>query len=62
MNEMLRTTTHRLKVIAGDFEDEKTGGLTMQSTEGPCLSGIPLGGWKTDVRRREAWTAGLDAP
>lgn len=44
MTEMLKTTTHRPKIIAGDFEEEKPGGSTLQSAEGLCMNRIPLGG------------------
>jgi hypothetical protein len=57
MTEMPKTTTHRLKIIAGIFKKEKTGGSAWQSAEGLCTHGIPLGGSKTDVHKREEWAA-----
>lgn len=59
LTEMLKAKTH-VKNDCRDFEKERTGGSTLQSTGGLCINGIPSGGWKTDFHRREEWTAGLD--
>lgn len=46
--------------MAGDFEEGKTGGSTLQSADGQRVNGIPLRGWKTDAYRGEERTSGLN--